>query len=240
VEIALLTVAVYFAWKLFRGTRGAKVMTGLAILVVALWFLSEALKLRVLSSVLSSFSAFFFVALIVLFQPELRRLLAELGSQHLFATQRLQAETIEAVVSALETLQRERMGALIAFEQDMVYHPARETGTELDAQLSEELLVTLFFPRTPLHDGGVIIRKDRVVLAAAIFPLSQAEGLHRTLGLRHRAAMGLSEETDAIVVVLSEETGTISLAAGGKLDRPLTIDQLRAHLTDLLIGKRTS
>jgi len=142
---------------------------------------------------------------------------------------------IEHIVNAIEVLQRERFGALIAIERDDVFTPGRDTGTEIHARVSADLLATIFYPKTPLHDGGVIIRGEEVEVAAAIFPLTQKENLDRVLGLRHRAALGLSEETDAVVVVLSEETGTIALANGGNLIRPLDPDQLRAQLIKILL-----
>ncbi len=135
-------------------------------------------------------------------------------------------------------MQQDGHGALIAFEREITYEPARETGTILDAKVSDDLLATIFFPKTPLHDGGVIIVGDRIAVAAAIFPLTQAEGLQRNLGLRHRAALGLSDETDAAVVVLSEETGIISLAFGGELCRPLTTDELRSKLIAILLQNK--
>ena len=145
---------------------------------------------------------------------------------------------IESVIGALEQLQQDGHGALIAFEREITYGPARENGTLLDARVSDDLLSTIFFPKTPLHDGGAIIVQDRLAVAAAIFPLTQTEGLQRTLGLRHRAALGLSDETDAVVVVLSEETGIISLAIGGELRRPLTTDELRSQLVAILQKQR--
>lgn len=234
VEIGILSCSLYYCWKLFRGTGGARVLAGLAILLAGITLISVLLQLNVITAILQSFSTFFLLGLIVIFQPELRRILAEVGSRHVVSSTRQQTEVIEAVVGAVEFLQSERYGALIAFEREVSYEPGHSTGTRLDAVISTDLLATIFYPKTPLHDGGVMICRDRVVTAAAIFPLTQAEGLQRTLGLRHRAALGLSEETDAVVVVLSEETGTISVAHGGELIRPLSIDQLRARLTEML------
>lgn len=234
VEIAILTCSLYYCWKLFRGTGGARVLAGLAILLAGVTLVSVLLQLNVIMAILQSFSAFFLLGLLVIFQPELRRILAEVGSRHMVSTTHQQTEVIEAVVGAVEYLQSQRYGALIAFEREVTYEPGHSTGTRVDAVVSTDLLSTIFYPKTPLHDGGVMIRRDRLVTAAAIFPLTQAEGLQRTLGLRHRAALGLSEETDAVVVVLSEETGTISVAHGGELMRPLSVDQLRARLTEVL------
>ena len=163
---------------------------------------------------------------------------AEVGSRPLFGSHRQQTEAIEVVISALEQMRQLGHGALIAFEREIIYEPARETGTPIDAKVSEDLLTTIFFPKTPLHDGGLIIVQDRIAVAAAIFPLTQAEGLQRTLGLRHRAALGLSDETDAVVVVLSEETGILSLAFNGELRRPLTTDELRSQLIAILLQNK--
>ena len=197
--------------------------------------LAKALKLTVIETFLSFSPVFLLTSLVIIFQPELRRMFAEVGSRQLLGAHRQQTEVIEVVISALEQLQQDGYGALIAFEREITYEPARETGTPLDAKVSDDLLATIFFPKTPLHDGGVIIAQGRIAVAAAIFPLTQAEGLQRTLGLRHRAALGLSDETDAVVVVLSEETGIISLAYNGELRRPLSTDELRSQLIAILL-----
>ncbi len=199
-------------------------LAGFGFVLAALSLAAKVLNLTVITELLQSSSTFLVIALVVIFQPELRlrRIFAEVGSRPLIGSHRQQTEVIESVIGALERLQQSGHGALIAFEREITYGPARENGTLLDARVSDDLLSTLFFPKTPLHDGGAIIVQDRVAVAAAIFPLTQAEGLQRALGLRHRAALGLSDETDAVVVVLSEETGIISLAIGGEMRRPLT------------------
>ena len=239
IEILVLSTVIYSLWKLFRGTRGARVLAGFAFVLATLSLLATVLGLTVIEKLLSVSSTFLVVALVVIFQPELRRIFAEVGSRPLLGSHRQQTEVIEVVISALEQLQQDGYGALIAFEREITYGPARENGTLLDAKVSEDLLATIFFPKTPLHDGGIIIVQDRIAVAAAIFPLTQAEGLQRALGLRHRAALGLSDETDAAVVVLSEETGIISLAIGGELRRPLTTDDLRAQLVAILQNNET-
>ncbi len=238
IEVSILASGIYFTWKLFRGTRGARVLAGFGFLLAMLSLVSYALQLKVLLQLLGFSPIFLLTSLVIIFQPELRRIFAELGSRPLFSAHRQQAEVIEAVINGLEQLQLAGHGALIAFEREITYEPARENGTLIDAQVSDDLLATIFFPKTPLHDGGVIIVKDRIAVAAAIFPLTQAEGLQRNLGLRHRAALGLSDETDAAVVVLSEETGIISLAYGGKLRRPLTTDELRSMLIAILLQNK--
>jgi diadenylate cyclase len=238
IEILILTTAIYSMWKLFRGTRGARVLAGFAVVLATMSLLAAALQLTVIERLLTFSPAFLITSLVVIFQPELRRLFAEVGSRQLLGGHRQQTEVIEVVIRALEHLQQDGHGALIAFERDITYEPARETGTILDAQVTDDLLETIFFPKTPLHDGGVIITQDRIAVAAAIFPLTQAEGLQRNLGLRHRAALGLSDETDAAVVVLSEETGILSLAFNGELRRPLTTDELRSHLIAILVQNK--
>ncbi len=240
IEVFLLTAGIYYLWKLFRGTRGARVLAGFAVLLATMSLLAYALQLTVIEKLLSFSPAFLLMALVVIFQPELRRIFAEVGSRPLLGGHRQQTEVIEVVIRTLEQMQQDGHGALIAFERDITYEPARETGTIIDAVVTDDLLATIFFPKTPLHDGGVIIAGSRIAVAAAIFPLTQAEGLQRNLGLRHRAALGLSDETDAAVVVLSEETGIISLAIGGELRRPLTTDELRSQLISILLKDKTN
>ena len=235
VEIAILATPIYYMWKFFRGTRSARVLFGFGFVLATLSILAKVLSLTVIQKLLSISSTFLLVALVVIFQPELRRMFAEVGSRPLMGARSQHTEVvIETVIGAIEQLQQDGHGALIAFEREITYGPGRENGTIIDAKVSEDLLGTIFFPKTPLHDGGVIIAGDRIAVAAAIFPLTQAEGLQRALGLRHRAALGLSDETDAVVVVLSEETGIISLALNGQLRRPLSIDELRSHLVSIL------
>ncbi|HEY8966199.1 MAG TPA: diadenylate cyclase CdaA [Candidatus Methylacidiphilales bacterium] len=235
VEIVILAVGLYFIWKLFHGTRGARVLTGLVILLAALTLVSHLFNLSVVSSILEQFYPSLLIGVVILFQPELRQMLSELGSKPILRGSHQQSEVIEHIVNAVEILQRERYGALIAVEREDLFLAGRDTGTGLNAEVSADLLATIFYPKTPLHDGGVIIRGSKVATAAAIFPLTHREQLDRVLGLRHRAALGLSEETDAVVVVLSEETGTIALAAKGDLIRPLDPDGLRTRLTELLL-----
>jgi diadenylate cyclase len=235
IEIGILSAGLYWMWKLFRGTRGARVLAGFAVVLATLSLLAIALDLKVIQALLRTTPAFLFTALVIIFQPELRRVFAEVGSRQLLGGRRQTTEVIEIIIRALEQMQQDGHGALIAFEREITYEPARETGTIIDAQITDDLIETIFFPKTPLHDGGVIICRDRIAVAAAIFPLTQTEGLQRTLGLRHRAALGLSDETDAVVVVLSEETGILSLAYNGELRRPLTTDELRSQLITILL-----
>jgi diadenylate cyclase len=234
-EILILTVGIFYAFRFVRGTRGAPVVTGFLVVLLALVLVSYLLKLRVLQYFLGGFSAFFVLAVLVIFQPELRRMLAELGNLSLFATAHEQRENIEVIIQTVERLADVRIGALMAIEQSIELQKAVESGIRVDCEATPEMLESIFFPNNAIHDGGVIIKGDRIALAACIFPLTQRQDLNPSLGTRHRAAIGLSEETDAVVVVVSEETGAISYAYKGQLVRGVTLEELRAFLTSVLV-----
>jgi diadenylate cyclase len=234
-EILILTVGIYYAFRFVRGTRGAPVVTGFLVVLVTLAMVSYLLELEVLKWILGAFSAFFAVAVVVIFQPELRRMLAELGNLPLFTTAHEQRESIEVVIQTVERLADVRIGALIAMEQSIQLQEAVESGVPVDCEATTEMLETIFFPNNAIHDGGVIMKGDRIAYAACIFPLSQRADLSKSLGTRHRAAIGLTEETDAVVIVVSEETGAISYAYKGQLTRGVTLEELRAFLTSVLV-----
>jgi diadenylate cyclase len=234
-EIAILAVGIYYSFKFVRGTRGAPVVYGFVLLILVLTVLAFLLHLEVLSWLLRSFVAYAAVAVLIIFQPELRRILAELGTHPFFATSREQRENIEVIIQTVERLAEVRIGALIAIEQSINLQEATESGLPVDCEATPEMLETIFFPNNAIHDGGVIIKGDHIAFAACIFPLSQRQDLNPSLGTRHRAAIGLTEETDAVVVVVSEETGWISYAYKGQLVRQVTAEQLRAFLTSILI-----
>jgi len=240
VEIGILTVGIYYALRFLRGTRGAPVVTGFLVVLLASALVSFLLKLTVLRYLLTGFSAFFMLALLVLFQPELRRMLAELGNLPLFGTAHERREIIEVIIETVERLADVRIGALIAVEQSIRLEDAVESGIVVDCEATPEMLETIFFPNNAIHDGGVILKGDRIAKAACIFPLTQRPGLNRSVGTRHRAALGLSEETDAVVVVVSEETGAISYAHKGQLVRGVTSEELRAFLTTVLVVPATA
>jgi diadenylate cyclase len=235
VEILILAVGLYYAYLGIRGTRGLRVLTGLAVLVLGLALLSQFFGLGVLSWLLRNFLAIAVLALVVIFQPELRRLLAQIGSHRFFAGPRQSPEIVEVLTSAVFELSSRHLGALIALERGTDIQTHIESGVEVDCAFSPELLVTIFHPKTPLHDGGVIIRNDRIASAACIFPVSQRQDLDRNLGLRHRAAIGLTEESDAIVIVVSEETGVISLCHRGRIERDFTPESLLGRLSEILL-----
>src|SRR6266571_4241557 len=234
-EILILAVGIYYMFRFVRGTRGAPVVTGFLVVLLAFVLVSFLLNLKELQYLLGAFSAAFVVAILVIFQPELRRMLAELGNLPLFATAHEQRENIEVIIQTVERLAEVRIGALIAIEQSIQLQEAVESGILVDCEATPEMLETIFFPNNAIHDGGVILRGDRIAKAACIFPLTQRQDLNKSLGTRHRAAIGLSEETDAVVVAVSEETGAISYAYKGQLTRGVTSEELRAFLSSVLI-----
>src|SRR3954468_20552794 len=235
VEILILTVGIYYCFRFVRGTRGAPVVTGFLVVLLTFVLVSFLLKLKVLQYLLGAFTAYFSLGILVIFQPELRRMLAELGNLPLFATAHEQRENIEVIIQTVERLADVKIGALIAIEQSIQLREAVESSLIVDCEATPEMLETIFFPNNAIHDGGVIIKGDRIAYAACIFPLTQRQDLSKSLGTRHRAAIGLSEETDAVVVAVSEETGAISHAYKGQLVRNLTLEELRAFLTSVLV-----
>ena len=237
VEVTILAVAIYYALNLIRRTRGAPVVYGFAAVLLGMTVLAAVLRLEVLWWLLKTFFAFGAIAILVLFQPELRRILARLGTSTLFNPVREQRENIEVVIQTVERLGEVKIGALIAIEQTENLEDVVGSGVVVGCEATPEMLETIFFPNNAIHDGGVLLRGDRIAKAACIFPLTQRSDLNPSLGTRHRAAIGLSEETDAIVVVVSEETGAISYAYDGQLTRGVTVEQLRAFLTSVVLRK---
>lgn len=235
IEIAILTVVIYYGYLYFRGTLGAKVLTGLLILFLTLTLVSQLLDLAVLGWLIERFSIFFVVALVVIFQPELRRALAELGSHHIFSGPASKSASLEELTEAVFELAHKQFGSLIAIERETSLEHFCESGSILDAKLSQQLLMTIFHPKTALHDGGVILRDETIRAAACIFPVSQKEDLDRNLGLRHRAGLGLTEESDAIAIVVSEETGHVSICYEGKITRDLDQANFKKRLNQILL-----
>ena len=233
-EMALLAAFFYYVLLLFRGTRGAAVLTGFVIVFLGITGLTQVFQLDVISWILSRFLTFLAIAVLVIFQPELRRALAELGSRQFFTGSKQRGEMIDVLVETARSLSQKRCGGLMAVEREIGFRGVADTGVSIGAKATPELLTTIFFPNTPLHDGGVVLRGDQVVAAACVFPLTQRQGLSASTGMRHRAAMGLTEDSDAVVVVVSEETGEISVAHRGHLVQGLDPDGLRAFLTTTL------
>lgn len=236
VEVAILTVAIYYILIFVRGTRGWPVVIGFLVMLF-LAFVSNILKLEVLALLLQTFFAASAFAALVIFQPELRRMLAELGNLPLFNTAREQRENIEVIIQSAERLAEARIGALMAIQQSIQLQDVVESGVVVDCEATPEMMETIFFPNNAIHDGGIIIIGDRIAYAACIFPLTQRQDLQKSMGTRHRAAIGLSEETDAVVVAVSEETGSISYAYKGHLVRPVTAEELRAFLTSVFVRR---
>lgn len=234
-EILILAMGIYYASRFVRGTRGWPVVIGFVVLLVALTTVTKLLDLKVLRLLLGSASVLIAMGAVVIFQPELRRMLGELGNLPLFVTTHEQRENIEVIIQTVERLADVKIGALIAIEQSIQLHEAVEAGIVVDCEATPEMLETIFFPNNAIHDGGVLIKGDRITHAACIFPLTQRPDLNRSLGTRHRAAIGLSEETDAPIVVVSEETGAISHVYKGQMVRGVTIEALRAFLTSVLV-----
>lgn len=239
VQVVALTIVYYYIFLFFKGTRGAQVLVGLVLVLILLLTLTQFANLAVLNWILRRFSVYLAVALLVIFQPEVRRALAELGKQPSLIISADKRGAIDAIVEAIVFLADHRVGALVAMERDIGTRAIQETGTKLDASVTPELLASIFFPHTPLHDGGVIVHRNRIVAAGCVFPLSQKAELHKELGTRHRAAVGLSEETDAVVVVVSEETGTISVCYRGRLSRGLDREKLERFLSALLLRHKS-
>ena len=232
-EMLVLAVLFYYTILFFRGTRGAQVLLGFVTAIVAMLVLTRMFNLDTLNWLLQRLSVYLVIAFVVIFQPEIRRALAELGKQHVFATTQRERGLLDEILQAISRLAADKIGALIAIEREIGTRAVQETGTRLDSTVTAELLATIFFPHTPLHDGGVIIVGDRICAAACVFPLSGRD--IGKLGTRHRAAVGLSEETDALIIVVSEETGAISLAYKGRLIRGLDEARLRRILSTVLL-----
>jgi len=233
-EIALIWLALYQTWLRLRDTRGIRILTGVGLGAITVLLLSELLHLPVLDWLLRNIAALGLFALIVIFQPELRRAAAALGNNRLFSNAQQNRETVEILSELTFDLANREFGALIAIERDVPLDPWTASGVELDSRLSPELVVSIFHPKTPLHDGGLVLRQDRVLAGACIFPVTDRTDLDRNMGLRHRAALGLAEETDAVVIVVSEETGVVSLCRGGEIERGFDPETFRARLNELL------
>jgi diadenylate cyclase len=236
VEIAILALGFYYVFLFMRGTRGAAVVIGFGVMV-ALTLVTTVLQLQVLNFLLRTFFGLVAVAVLIIFQPEVRRMLGQLGNLPLFNTAREQRENLEVIVQTAERLSEVRIGALIAIEQSLQLQEVVESGIIVDCEATPEMLECIFFPNNAIHDGGVIIKEDRIAYAACIFPLTQRQDLNPSLGTRHRAAIGLTEETDAVVVIISEESGAISYAYKGHLIRGVTIEELRAFLTSVFVKR---
>ena len=233
IEIALVAYVLYRILLLFHGTRAVQMLLGIAVLILT-YAVAWVFKLTMITYLLGLVFTYGAFAALIIFQPELRAALAHLGQSpvtRLF--RRMQAgEVVEEIIAAVERLARSGIGAIIVIEREMPLGDFVQSGSPMEAKVSADLLATIFTPYSPLHDGAVIVRDDTIIGAGCILPLSQTTLIDRSLGTRHRAALGLTEETDALVIVVSEETSAISVAVGGRLWRGLTAPQIRDVLAD--------
>jgi diadenylate cyclase len=241
VEILLLAACIYQIYRTFRATRGAQILVGLITILVFLTLVSALFKFEVIQWIITRAAAVLAFALIVIFQPELRNGLARLGSNRLFSFySKRQLDFLERFADAVIHLSKKRIGALFAIQRDISLKEQLDTGVMLDARFSPELAMAVFHPKAPLHDGGMIIAEDRVAGAACVFPVTEREMQDRSTGLRHRAAIGLTERSDAVAVVVSEETGGISICENGVLLRNLSEKIFREKLAEIFFSSTPS
>lgn len=244
VDILIVAVIIYELLLLTRHTRGSALLKGLFLLLL-IALLSNLLGLVSLNWLLTAILQNGAIVLVVLFQPEFRKALERMGRSKVFqkgTKKSLNEERdliISEIIQTIMDLSKRRVGALIVFEQQTGLQDVVETGTRLNAEISAPLLENIFEPNTPLHDGAVVIRDNEVMAAACILPLAEASGVSRELGTRHRAAIGITENTDAIVLVVSEETGIVSLARDGRLTRPLTVKSLEEILNEIYTARES-
>ena len=239
VEILILWIGIYQLYRAFRATRGARILVGIVMILAILTSLAFIFKLKVIAWILVRSALWGAFTLVIIFQPELRSALAKLGSSRFFTFSKIQRHEFTTVLAdAVIQLSKSRIGALFALEKEISLREHQDTGVVLDAEFSSELAQSIFFPKTALHDGGMILAQGRVASAGCVFPVSQRELTNRTLGLRHRAAIGLSEETDAVAIVVSEETGSISMAINGDLKCNLTESEFREMLEEIFLPEQ--
>jgi len=239
-DIAIVAVLVYQLYRFIRGTIGVQIAAALALIYFLDVFFG-ALGLTTVQALFGAISDVFVLALIILFQPEIRRLLFLLGRNPIvrrLVPTSARERVVEEVIAAVQDMSENRIGSIIAFARSTGLRNYADSGTRLNADVERDLLTSIFFPNSPLHDGAVIIQDNRIEAARCILPVSEARRLDPHFGLRHRAAVGLSERTDSFIVVTSEETGHVSVAEQGVLHPALSIPELRERLTAALIERR--
>lgn len=233
-DILLVAAVIYQVLMVIRGTRAAPMLAGVAVVAI-IFYLARVGELTTLNWLISRLVPYVLFALIVVFQSEIRHVLANVGRRLRFGRgSASESDTYDDIVLAANLFSQHQTGALIVIEREIGLRTYIESGVPLDARLSYDLLATIFRPSAPLHDGAVIVQKERVAAAACFLPLSMNPVLSTQLGTRHRAGMGITEETDAIAVIVSEESGAISVAVGGKIERDLSVEQLRERLSSEL------
>ena len=233
-DIALVFLAVYWVLLLIKGTRAAQILIGLMALIAAR-LVAELAQLATLSWVMDSFFVYGVLIIIIIFQADIRRALARVGGFFPRIAEHQESQILEEIVRAAQVLAQKRIGALMVLERETGLEDLIEAGTSLDAVVSKDLLTSIFLPYSPLHDGAVVVQGGRVTHAGCILPLTLRADLPEGVGTRHRAAVGITEETDAVVIVVSEETAAISVVVGGELIRGLDAPRLREVLRDLFM-----
>lgn len=242
VDIGLVAIVIYYLILLVRGTRAVQVLKGVMVIVAA-WLLSIFLKLDTLQWLMSQAFNLGVLAILIIFQPELRRALEHLGSGRFFlrgtsAEDQVDVRSIEEIVRASQYMAKRRIGALMVIERNTNLNEFVETGTSIEAKISGELLINIFIPNTPLHDGAVMMNRNQILAAGCYLPLSENPNISKDLGTRHRAGIGLSEVSDAITIIVSEETGQVSVTMGGQLFRDLNEEALLQLLNNTLTPEK--
>ena len=240
-EIIVLWYVFYHLLFFIKGTPAAQVLRGLIFLIIVFFislFIAQKLGLTIISWILPKFLAILLLCFLIIFQPELRRGLARLGQGSILGFFFREERIIDEIIEAVYGLSKKKIGAIIALEREIGLKPYIESGVSLDSKVNSELINTIFMPHTPLHDGGIVIQDGRIVAAGCLFPLTRNPRIAKALGTRHRAAVGLTDETDALVVVVSEETGAVSLAREGKLTRAVDKESLTRILNNAFVQPR--
>lgn len=235
-EILIMWFILHMVLLFIITSRAIQVLKGLIILLIAC-FIFQKLKLDTVNWIVTNLFPISVLALFIIFQPEIRMGLSQIGKKHIFRTALGEEQIIGEIVKSVIGLSKKKIGAIIAIERQSGLKPYIESGVQVDSKVSSELLHTIFMPNTPLHDGGVVVQGGRIVSAACLFPLTQDPAISKTMGTRHRAAIGLTEETDAVVIVISEETGSVSVASNGKLTRDVDKDVLTNILEEIYKSK---
>ena len=242
VQIAVFAVGIYLILRFLRRTRGSGVVRGLTLVLLVVfipfYILIDRLGLQELKLVFQEIANITVLGLIIVFHPEIRRAISSLGDSPIFGRFfKRELKTVQRLIRSVARLSKDRIGALIAIEREGSLATHAETGITIDAELNSYLIESIFYPGSSLHDGAIIIRDDRIVAASCLLPLSQNPEIDKRLGTRHRAAVGLTEETDALAIVVSEETGKVSTSLAGKLQFDVTLDQLEKTIEEAL-GRR--
>ncbi|MFC4410306.1 diadenylate cyclase CdaA [Chungangia koreensis] len=240
IDVLLVWFVIYKLIAIIKGTKAVQLLKGIFVIIIAR-IVTEVVGLDTLGWLMQMVLDWGFIAIIIIFQPELRRALEQIGRGKLFARSSQQEleernRLIEAMVKSVSYMAKRRIGALISIERETGLTDYIETGIPIQSEITSELLINIFIPNTPLHDGAVIIQKNRIAAAACYLPLSESPFISKELGTRHRAALGLSEVTDAITVVVSEETGAVSLTANGDLHRNLSVEDFESRLRKMWFG----